>query len=115
ASRGRALISPSDPRYPELAWTEAVALIDLGRGEEVKAALDAGISAAHDLGQDSMEWRLRVEQFEVRPWLERGSGADHGRSAREAVRAFESLHDSPGLARAYRLLGDTLHFENHFE
>jgi tetratricopeptide (TPR) repeat protein len=113
AARARALIEADDARYPETAWIEAVALFDLGRTAEMEEVLEAGMRAARELGDESMEWRLRVEHLDVRLWLV--PGGQHSRAAREAIGAFERLGDATGLARAHRLLGDALHFENRFD
>src|SRR6185437_16228108 len=92
---------------------EAVALFDLGRTAEMEEVLEAGMRAARELGDESMEWRLRVEQHEMQLWLV--PGGQHTQAAREAIGVFERLGDKTGLARAHRLLGDALHFENRFD
>jgi tetratricopeptide (TPR) repeat protein len=115
ASRARALIEPTDPRYPGTAWTEVVALFDLGRTMEAEAVLGEGIASARALGDEAMEWRLRVEQLDIRFWLGPETESEHSRDARRAVEVFERLEDTRGLARGYRFLGDALHFERRYE
>jgi tetratricopeptide (TPR) repeat protein len=94
--------------------TEAVALFDLGRTTEAETVLEEGVAAARALGDESMEWRVRVEQLDIRLWLG-PEGGPHSHAAREAVDVFERLGDTRGRARAMRLLGDALHYENRYD
>jgi tetratricopeptide (TPR) repeat protein len=115
--RAFACETPEDPQRGELARLRGAALFDLGRFAEAEEALRDGIEAVSRGGDEAVRWRLEVERTHTETYLRPGevSAAAARAFAESAVAALTELGDIAGLARANRLLGETLLLQGRLE
>jgi tetratricopeptide (TPR) repeat protein len=108
--RALALLDTGDGSRADVAWQLGAALFETGALGRAEAALDEGLRDAHRLGTEVAEWRIRLEQTDIRFWRipEAASTLEIERFAIDAIRALQRLGDLGGVARAQRLLGDAL-------
>lgn len=106
--RALALLDEDDPTRCELAWQLGSALIETGELDRAEAVLDAGGRDASRLGNERAEWRIRLEQTDIRFWRapEATNTQETERVAIDGAEALRRLGDVAGVARAQRLLGD---------
>jgi len=106
--RAFALVGDDDPIRCELAWQLGSALLETGELDEAEALLEAGLRDARRLEHERAEWRIRLEQTDIRFWRtpEATNTQETERVAIEAAEVLRGLGDVAGVARAQRLLGD---------
>ncbi len=108
--RALALLGEDDPTRCELTWQLAAALFEKGEPDRAEAVLEVGLEDARRAGNEIAEWRIRLQQTDIRFWRnpEATNTQEMERFAIDAVGALERLGDLPGVAAAHRLLGDAL-------
>jgi DNA-binding SARP family transcriptional activator/tetratricopeptide (TPR) repeat protein len=108
--RTRSLMRSDDPDRCEVSWQLGAALFEAGDPDGAEAVLEDGLRDARRLGNEIAEWRIRLEQTDIRFWRnpEATNTQETERLAVDAARALERLGDTGGVATAYRLLGDAL-------
>ena len=106
--RALALVREDDPIRCELAWQLGSALLETGELDEAEAVLEEGLRDARRLEHERAEWRIRLEQTDIRFWRtpDATNTQETERVAVEAAEALRRLGDVAGVARAQRLLGD---------
>jgi predicted ATPase/DNA-binding SARP family transcriptional activator len=116
-ARAESLLEDRDPEFPEIAWLAAAALLDAGSFLQAVAAAERGLLAAEGSGDERLAWRLRLERTDALSYVTaEGHGAREAEQlASEALGVLERLGDIAGMARAHRLLGDTLSERGHQE
>jgi predicted ATPase/DNA-binding SARP family transcriptional activator len=106
--RALALLDAGDLDRCGLAWQLGSALIETGELDRAEEVLQAGLLDARRLGDEAAEWRIRLEQTDIRFWRspEATNTRETERVAIDAAAALRRLGDVAGVARAQRLLGD---------
>lgn len=115
--RAMACLSVEEGLRVDLARWRGAALFDLGRFDEAREVLVAGLVASRASGDEALRWRLELELAELDVYTRPGDrgAAETQAFAEEAVDALNGLADLAGLARAYRLLGEALTLQGRLD
>jgi class 3 adenylate cyclase/predicted ATPase len=108
----RTLLPVDDPDRREVLLILGPTLVPVGEPERADAVLSEAIDCARQAGDETREWRARLEQRLLRVQFDPGSNTDDDllREAQAAADAFEELGDRQGLAKALRLQGQALYW-----
>jgi tetratricopeptide (TPR) repeat protein/DNA-binding SARP family transcriptional activator len=115
--RAAACVSNEPLTGAELARLRGAALFDLGRFGEAREVLGDGLAAARASGSRALEWRLQLEVVELDVYTrpDERTASETQVVAEEAIAALNDLGDLGGLARAYRLLGESLTLQGRLD
>jgi DNA-binding SARP family transcriptional activator len=108
--RALALLHEDDPARCQVSWQLATALFEAGDAGGAEDVLEEGLRDARRLGDEAAEWRMRLQQTDIRFWRspEATNTQETERLAHDAATALDRLGDTAGVAASYRLLGDAL-------
>ncbi|MGH2634569.1 MAG: BTAD domain-containing putative transcriptional regulator [Actinomycetota bacterium] len=109
-NRALGLLDKDNPLRVEIGWRLGVALFETGDLDGAESVLGEALTDARRLGNEIAEWRIRLEQTDIRFWRapDDTNTQETERIAADAEKALRSLGELAGAARAHRLLGDAL-------
>jgi class 3 adenylate cyclase/tetratricopeptide (TPR) repeat protein len=111
-TRAAALLRPADPERLEVLLLLGAAFSAIGKTGSAEAAFGEAADLAEAAGDQSREWRARLDLSLLRAHFGPGptSAEDLLREAREAISAFEELGDEQGLTVAWRSQAQALYW-----